>query len=198
MRRKGRLSGLRTSASRFSSENICQAKKAFSSYSIIGPYRIARGNARRPNAHAPTFQTEHRETIIAVVNADPVVTGGKMPRSLVRINAASARYGQVSQPREPPLQLPEEPGVNLSTHRAPFASTENTPRPHQWTTRPGWLRFTRASPWLALVWEPRKRMYFRMAQRMMARSRSSATGWTPQPRKRQEYLIHPCTRRAAI
>jgi len=37
----------------------------------------------------------------------------------------------ISQPRELPPQLLAEPGVNLSTHRAPITSTEKPPRPLQ-------------------------------------------------------------------
>ena len=37
----------------------------------------------------------------------------------------------VSQPRELPPQLLSEPGVNLSTHRAPIALTEKPPLPLQ-------------------------------------------------------------------
>jgi hypothetical protein len=37
----------------------------------------------------------------------------------------------VSQPKELPLRLLAEPGVNLSIHRAPIAPTENDPRPLQ-------------------------------------------------------------------
>ena len=38
---------------------------------------------------------------------------------------------RVSQPRELPPQLLSEPGVNLSTHRAPIVPTANDPRPDQ-------------------------------------------------------------------
>ncbi len=78
---------------------------------------------------------------------------------------------RVSQPRELPPQLLSEPGVNLSAHRAPIAPTENAPRPHQCANMLACFRFMPASHEIALILRPRKRLYFRIAHRMMARSR---------------------------
>jgi hypothetical protein len=58
-----------------------------------------------------------------------------------------------------------EPGVNLSTHRAPIVQPSGHTPKRQWANRPGSRLKTRARNLRALAGWRRNRLYFRMAQR---------------------------------
>ena len=89
----------------------------------------------------------------------------------VGIKSGAISEQRSSQPEEFHLQLLSEPGVSLSTHRAPIIPTNHSNARHQCGKSEGCCRRLAASHSLARVLCPRSRLYFLMAHRTSTSSR---------------------------